>query len=117
MKSLVFIFFVLLSFPSHAVWLNSSGEVTSIITYAGKDTVLVNLSTAGTAVQECASTATFAISSTLSAEQRARMFAILLAAKTAGSKVTISYNDVGSCEPWDSNPNAYRKIIRLSAIQ
>lgn len=116
MNYLIFILLTLFSLPSNAVWLNTTGKVSNIVTYGGTETVLVNLSAKGTAVPECSNTSTFAISRSISPEQRARMFAILLAAKSSDRHVTVSYSDVGSCEPWDSNTNAYRKITRLYLI-
>lgn len=46
-------------------------------------------------------------------ERRARMFSMLLAAKASGTPVIVAYSDVGGCEPWGADQNAYRKIIRL----
>ncbi|KPZ73121.1 hypothetical protein J8L86_12545 [Shewanella sp. MMG014] len=116
MKVFTVIILLLASSSSHAIWLNTTGKVASIVTYAGRDTVLVNLDNHGTAVAECANNSTFAISLHNSIEQRARMFAILLAAKASDKSVIISYSDTGGCEAWDSNPSAYRKITRLYAI-
>ncbi|BCL73494.1 hypothetical protein TUMSATVNIG1_54700 [Vibrio nigripulchritudo] len=46
--------------------------------------------------------------------KRSRMYSMLLTAKASGKPVTVSYNDVGGCEPWDQNINVYRRIVRLS---
>ena len=107
---------MLISCSSSAVWLNTTAKVKHIITYASKDTVLVTLDVHGTQVQACSNRAIFAISSTNSPEQRARMLAILLAAQAAGKSVTVSYSDVDSCEPWHANPHVYRKITRLTSL-
>jgi len=88
--------------------------VKNISTYSSTETILVNLDSHGTAVEDCTNTTTFAISKTISSEARARMYALLLAAKSSNSSVTIAFNDVGNCEPWDANQNAYRIITRIN---
>ncbi|TRY28671.1 DUF5992 family protein [Aliiglaciecola sp. M165] len=113
MKKALFLLLFSFSEYSDAAWLNTTGTVSDVITYASTETVLVVLSSNGAPVEECSNTTTFAISKSISEEARARMFSILLAAKTTGSSVTLSYNDVGGCEPWDANSSAYRKITRL----
>ncbi len=103
-----------ISFASQAVWLNTSGKVTGITTYAGRDTVLITLDSPGTTVSECASDSVFAIGHDYSAEQRARMYAMFLAAQASDRRVTVSYNDTGNCEPWGSTPSVYRRIVRMT---
>ena len=98
---------------SHAAWIEASGTVNNIMTYSTTNTVLVNLSSNGASVDECSNSSTFAISKSASEEARERMFAMLLAAKTTGTKVTVAYNDVGGCEPWGASPNVYRTITRM----
>lgn len=98
---------------SNAAWIEASGKVTQIMTYYSTDTVLVNLSSSGEPVIACSDTSTFAIPNTASDESRSRMFAMLLAAKTAGTNITIAYDEVGGCEPWGSNSSAYRTIRRM----
>jgi len=112
-KLVTFVFLCVLSTSANAVWLNSTGKITGIITYAGKETILINISASGADVEECLNKNTFAISSSISPEARARMYSMLLSAQATGRNVTVSYNDVGSCEPWDSNSSVYRKIVRL----
>lgn len=90
-----------LSFSSDAVWLNTGGKVTGLITYAHTETILVTISNPGADVAECSSKGVFAISSSVSEEARTRMYAMLLSAQATGRNVTISYNDVGNCEPWE----------------
>jgi len=97
-----------------AAWLNVTGKVTSINTYASRETVLVNLDNAGAEVAECSNKTTFAISKGISAEARARMYSLLLAAQSANRKVRIAFNDVGSCESWDAATSVYRKIQRVN---
>lgn len=98
---------------SNAAWIEASGTVTNIMTYSTTDTVLINLSSPGAPVSACSNTSTFAIPKTASEESRARMFAMALAAKTAGTNITIAYEEVGGCEPWGSNSSAYRTIRRM----
>ncbi len=98
---------------ANAVWLDTKGKVTRLITYADHDTIIVTLDKAGTDVTACLNKSDFVISQSISAEGRARMYAYLLAAKTTGSLVTISYNHQNGCEAWDTNPAIYRKIMRL----
>ncbi|TDF39834.1 hypothetical protein EYS14_10080 [Alteromonadaceae bacterium M269] len=102
-----------LPLPSFAAWLNTSGKVTSLVTYATTNTILVGLSVDGADVAQCSNKTTFAISKDIDAEARARMYALLLAAKTADTTVVVSYQDAGGCEPWSSNPSVYRRIVRL----
>ncbi len=113
MKYMILVVLLTLSTTSNARWLDVSGNVTHLVTYAHNETILVTLDNTGNDVLECSNKVTFAISKTMSPEGRSRMYSLLLAAKTSGSRVTVSYNDVGNCEPWDANPNAYRKITRL----
>ncbi|WP_221937445.1 hypothetical protein [Shewanella psychropiezotolerans] len=47
-------------------------------TYAGRDTILINLDSPGTAVEACSSASTFAISSANTPEQRTRMWPLRL---------------------------------------
>ncbi|GAB1624081.1 hypothetical protein AAOGI_41310 [Agarivorans albus] len=98
---------------SFAIWLDTQGKVTNLITYSGPETVLVQLSNTGAPVEGCSDKSTFAISSGISAEARARMYSMLLAARESGRVITVSYSDVGGCEPWGASPNVYRKIVRL----
>ncbi|MDO6708529.1 hypothetical protein [Photobacterium sp. 1_MG-2023] len=94
-------------------WIDTSGKVFQIATYATTETILVYLDTSGSDVAECSDKQAFAISNTLSSEARSRMYSMLLAAKTAGTPVTVSYTNVGSCEVWGTNNSAYRRIMRL----
>jgi|GEM_PF-1574333 len=112
-KYLLALMLITSSAPSFAVWLNTAGKIKEIITYAGRETILVNLDGSGTKVNECSNTRTFAISKSISAEARSRMYAMLLSAQATGKNVTLSYNDVGGCEPWGSTANVYRTIVRL----
>lgn len=113
MRLFILIFIVFYSFSVKAVWLDVSGKVETLTTYATNNTVIVRISQDGLPVEECSNTTHFAISRDISAEARARMYSALLAAKTAGTNIVISYNDVGNCESWGSNPGAYRRITRL----
>jgi hypothetical protein len=99
---------------ANAAWLNTSGTVDRITTYYHRETVLIRLSSNGVDVPACSNNTTFAISKDISPEARARMFAMLLSAQATGREVTVTYSDAGSCESWDSNPSAYRRILRLS---
>ncbi|GLX84527.1 hypothetical protein tloyanaT_07790 [Thalassotalea loyana] len=112
MKKLISVAALLFSFNSNAAWIDASGAVTSLVTYASTETVLVTLSNAGKDTG-CANKVTFAISKDISSEARARMYSMLLAAQSTGRSVVVTYNDTGGCEPWDANQNAYRKIVRL----
>ena len=113
MKYLFTLMLFTLSFSSSATWLDAVGKVTGLTTYAHTETILVSISSPGADVAECSNKSTFAISSTMSAEGRARMYAMLLSAQATGRNVVISYNSVGNCEPWGPNQNAYRRIVRL----
>ena len=97
-----------------AVWLNVKGKVTSIYTYASRETIIVSLDNVGANVAECSNKTAFAISKSISAEARSRMYSLLLAAHSANREVTIAFNDVGGCEPWDANASAYRRIARVN---
>lgn len=113
MKNLLLLFMSICPFFATSAWISTTSKVVDIVTYAHTETVLVTLSDPGSTVQECSSKVTFAIGSAVSPEGRARMYSLLLTAKTTNSNVTVSYSDVGNCEPWDANPTAYRKIVRL----
>jgi hypothetical protein len=113
-RTLLVFLVTVLSSNSYAVWLNTSGNIATITTYAHTNTILVSLSNDGHRINECSSDNVFAISSAMDSEARSRMYSMLLAAKSANKAVTISYSDVGNCEPWDSNRSAYRRIVRLS---
>lgn len=114
MKNMFFVLFLTLwSGAASAAWIEASGKITNMMTYATNNTILVTISSAGTPVDECSNNSSFAVSKSMDEEARSRMFAMLLAAKASGASVTIAYNDVGQCEPWGSNSSAYRKIQRL----
>jgi len=113
MKFLVFLIGLILSAYSNAAWIDTSGKVTSIITYAHTDTIIVNISAVGTDVTECSNKASFVISKSIGSEARTRMYSMLLSAQATGRTVVLAYNNTGGCEPWDANANAYRKIVRL----
>ncbi len=98
---------------ANAAWIETAGEVTSIMTYSTTNTILVNLSSQGAPVKACSNTSTFAIPKSTSAESRARMYSMVLAAKTAGTQITVAYDENGGCEPWGSNTSAYRIIKRM----
>ena len=112
MKKFFVVFALLFSVNSHAVWVNVTGTVVNMVTYAHTDTILVTLSVPGQDVVECVNKTQFAISSTMTEERRARIFAMLLSAKASETPVTIAYNDVGSCEAYGSTTNAYRRVLR-----
>lgn len=112
-KLIVFVFLYILSTSANATWLNSSGKIVNIITYANKEAILVTISTNGIDVAECSNKSVFAISASISSEARARMYSMLLSAQATGRNITVAYNDVGGCEPWDSNSSVYRRINRL----
>ncbi|MEI8594390.1 hypothetical protein [Photobacterium sp. Hal280] len=98
---------------SSEYWIDTTGKVLNIATYAATETILVFLDNNGQDVAECSDKHVFAISNTLSSEARSRMYSMLLAAKTAGTSITVSYTNVGSCEAWDSNNSVFRRIMRL----
>lgn len=102
-----------LSNDAFAYWMDAKGKVTSIITYAHTDTILVKLDVSGTEVPECSNKSDFAISKSIPEDRRAKMYALLLAAKMSGTPVTVSFNHSGECEPWDSKTSVYRTIKRL----
>lgn len=101
------------AFSSTNYWVDTTGKVLNIATYANTETVLVFLDNNGQDVAECSNKQAYAISNTLSSEARSRMYSMLLAAKTAGTPITVSYTNVGSCEAWDSNNSVFRRIMRL----
>lgn len=113
MRSLIVAFLFSWSAAANAAWLNVSGKVENIITYAHTETILVNISANGASVDACSNATTFAISKDISPEARARMYAMLLAAQSTERTVVVSFREVEGCEPWDSNPSAYRQIVRL----
>tara|TARA_R110002060_G_scaffold29939_3_gene40390 strand:+ start:1181 stop:1447 length:267 start_codon:yes stop_codon:yes gene_type:complete len=87
--------------------------VSSIITYAHTDTIIVNISSVGVDVAECANKASFVISKSISSEARTRMYSMLLSAQATGRTLVVAYSNTGGCEPWDANASVYRKIVRL----
>lgn len=103
----------LLSSDVFAYWIDTKGKVTSIITYAHTDTILIKLDAAGTEVPECSNKTDFAISKSVPEGRRSRMYAFLLAAKMSGTPVIVSFNHEGHCEHWDSKTSVYRSIQRL----
>jgi hypothetical protein len=109
----ILVVFLFLPQGVYAYWVDASGKVTSIVTYAHTDTILVKLEVSGTEVAECSNKSEFAISKSVPDERRSKMYALLLAAKMSGTPVTVSYSHSGSCEPWDSNSSVYRMITRL----
>jgi hypothetical protein len=113
MKYTVFLIALVFSTYSNASWIDTSGKVSSIITYAHIDTIIVNISSAGIDVAECANKTSFVISKSISSEARTRMYSMLLSAQATGRTVVLAYNNTGGCEPWGANANAYRKIVRL----
>lgn len=113
MKFILASMLLLISAPGYAAWLEASGKIESIATYASNETILVTLSSPGKAVPACSNTTTFAISRSISAEARARMFSMLLAARAAGANITVAFDEAGGCEPWDANTNVYRIIKRM----
>ncbi len=113
MKFITAIFLLMFSLHSEARWLDVSGKVLYLVTYANTNTILVTLDQQGSDVSECSSKDTFAISRGLDPEARSRMYSLLLAAKVSDTPVVISFNEVGNCESWSSTQNVYRKITRL----
>ena len=71
MKFTVFLITLFFSAYSHAYWIDTSGKVTSIITYAHTDTVIVTLTSAGADVAECTNKTNFVISKSINSEARA----------------------------------------------
>lgn len=106
---------LLLSFSAnlYAEFRTTSGAVTDITTYAQTETVLVNLSSAGVPDAGCSNVTTFAIGKDISAEARARMYAMLLAAQAGRRSVVVTHDDTVACEPWGSTQNVYRRIVRM----
>lgn len=108
------ILLMLFSGFSQAAWLSTSGKVESIVTYSKTNTVLVALTSSGQEVEECSNRTIFAISKDLVPEARNRMFSMLLASEASDTDITVSYINSGGYEPWDSSPNVYRKIVRMT---
>ncbi|WP_276754504.1 hypothetical protein [Pseudoalteromonas marina] len=114
MKKLLITIALLFSFNAKAVWLNSTGEIESVVIYTSNKILVKLKNNNGGDVVACSSKDFFAISSTYTEEARARMYSTLLAAKLAGRPVTLSYSDVSNCEAWGSSNNVYRRITRLA---
>lgn len=113
LKLLTALLLVTVSQQCVASWLDTSGKLTSLVTYMGKETILVTLDVSGSKVAECSNTRTFAISSSMSPEGRSRMYAMLLSAQATRRPVTVSYSESDGCEPWGATQNVYRQIVRL----
>ena len=113
MKHYLFWTLLLASVASKAAWIEASGKVNSIAIYSSTETILVTLNSHGAPVTGCSNTSAFAVSNSMSPEGRARMYAMLLAAKTAGTVITVAYDELGGCEPWGSNQSVYRIIRRM----
>jgi len=105
---------VLMPLQAFAAWLNTTGKIDSINVYHNRDVILVSLDNNGADITECSNKTTFAISSSVTHERRQIMLSILMSAEARGKPVTLAYNDVGGCEPWDANASVYRKITRIS---
>jgi hypothetical protein len=113
MKTIALAALLFVTTSVNAVWINATGKVEEVWTYATNNTVLVKLSVAGRDVEECSNKTMFAISKGITEEARSRMYSMLLSAQSKGNLVTVSFNDVGSCESWDADPAAFRKIYRV----
>lgn len=117
MKKLIILLFCVFcstgAFSDEKKWIDTQGKVKKLSTYAHTETVLVYLDNPGQSISQCTDTTAFAISHSISSEARSRMFSLLLAAKAAGTPVTVSYLNTGDCEPWDASTSAYRKITRI----
>ncbi|WP_062567159.1 hypothetical protein [Pseudoalteromonas arabiensis] len=115
MKRFLFIvFFILFSHNAKAVWISATGKVENMSIYSSTR-ILVKLENQnGAPVQACSNNEFFIIPAGYSEDSRDRMYSTLLAAKMAGATVSISYEDVGNCEPWGVTPNVYRRIVRLT---
>nr|BDD45206.1 hypothetical protein 12 [Saccharospirillaceae bacterium] len=96
-------------------WNTATGTVETINFYSTTSTVLVELSTDGTAVSECNNNTLFAVDGTQPEARRNQMVSALLAAKASGNTVSISYSTSGGCVAYGSNTNAFRGIKRLTS--
>lgn len=114
MKFFIIVLLSSVSYSASAVWVNTTGNINSIVNYAHRDTILVSLSSTGSVVSECSDHTVFAVGHSYLPERRARMYAMLLAAQASDRRITVSYNDAGNCEPWDNSPSVYRLISRLT---
>jgi len=113
MKNITALLLVLFSNFTMAQWLTVSGPVKRIVTYAHTETILVEVSDEDVGAGTCSNKKTFAISSTMSEEGRARMYAMLLSAQATGREVLVSYLDDGGCEAWFGAHDVYRRITVL----
>ena len=97
-----------------AAWLNSTGEIETLILYS-QNQILVKLKgTNGAPVAACSNKEYFVIPASYPEESRNRMYSTLLAAKMAGVPASIAYSEVDNCDNWDATPNVYRKITRIT---
>ncbi|HEA18104.1 MAG TPA: hypothetical protein ENH88_17005 [Pseudoalteromonas prydzensis] len=97
-----------------AAWLNSTGEIETLILYS-QNQILVKLKdNNGAPVAACSNKEHFIIPASYSEESRNRMYSTLLAAKMAGVPASISYSEVDNCDAWGATPNVYRKITRIT---
>lgn len=113
MKYVLTMLTLLVSISANAGWVDSTGTVKNIITYAHTETILVQLSVSGINVAECSNKTTFAISAQMSSEGRARMYSMLLSSQTTGRPVVVAVLDTDGCESWFSTQNVYRRIARI----
>ena len=105
---------ILFPLKAFAVWINATGKIEKLHVYQHTGVILVTLDTDGADVTDCSNKRTFAISSSVTHERRQIMLSVLMSAEARGKPVTLAYNDVGGCEPWDANASVYRKITRIS---
>lgn len=97
-----------------AAWLNSAGEIETLILYS-QNQILVKLKgNNGVPVAACSNKEFFVIPASYPEESRNRMYSTLLAAKMAGVPASIAYSEVDNCDAWGATPNVYRKITRIT---
>ena len=75
-KAIACLFMLTVSNFACAAWIEASGTVNRIATYAHTDTVLVYLDGGGTQVAECTNKTVFAISGSMLSERRWRLRAL-----------------------------------------
>ena len=97
----------------HAIWIDATGKVRTIMVYAHTDTVLLTLDNSSAPVSACSNSHTFAIDGALPPERRKQMLSVLLTAKATGNTLTLKYNDVDGCVNWGASPNVYRGVVRI----
>ncbi|WP_157608258.1 hypothetical protein [Teredinibacter turnerae] len=111
MKYIVGLLLCALSVSAYC-WETTSGKITDISLYAGKDIVLVRLDNPGISNADCTDTSSFAVSGDITEARRSTIVSALFMAKATGQNISIAYYKSGSCATYKEG-STFRTIQRL----